>query len=110
MHNFLTQRGNHLRPPAAIAASASGAVVRELADYTTISEGTPVGIYARSGSLRQAEYGEETPADFSGHADARADVRVRDLFVIGDDVYEVRFIGGRGTYLLSFDAARVTLS
>jgi hypothetical protein len=109
MHQFLTQRAEHLRPPATITATASGAVTRARADYTTVAEDVPAGIYTRSASLRQAEYGEETPADFTGFVDAQADIRVRDLLVIDSDVYEVRSIGNRGTFLVAFDAARVVV-
>jgi hypothetical protein len=110
MHHFLTQRADHLRPPAAISASSSGEVTRARASYTTVASTVPVQVYPRSGQLRQGEYGEETPAEFSGFTDTKRDVRVGDLFVIGSDTYEVRFIGIRGTYLVGFDAARVVVN
>lgn len=109
MHELLTQRATHLRPPAAISATASGDVTVARAAYTQVATNVPVRIGAKSGFLRQGEYGQTAVGDYIGHADAKRDIRVRDVFEIGSDRYEVRFIGNRSYFTQSFDLSRVVL-
>lgn len=109
MHQFLTLRATHLRPPS-ITASASGEVNPERADFTTVATDVPLAIAAKSGFLRQGEYGQNAPADFTGYCDHKRTVIEGDVFVVSDVCYRVMFLGTPGGYLRSFDLSRITLN
>jgi hypothetical protein len=108
-HDFLTQRATHLRPPAAISPSTSGEVTTARSAYTTVASAVPLRLGAKSAFLKQGEYGQDRPADYIGHTDGKRDVRVRDVFEIGSEQYEVRGLGNVGGFLRSFDLAKVIL-
>lgn len=110
MNELLTQRATHLRPPGTISATASGEVTLKRSDYTQVATNVAIRIGAKSGLLRQGEFGQTAPANYIGHADAKKDIRVRDVFEIGADRYEVQFIGNRGYFTQSFDLSTVVLS
>lgn len=108
MHQFLTQRATHLRPPA-IAASSSGEVNPALADFATIGTDVPVAITPKSGFLRQGEYGQSAPAEFYGYCDHKRAVLEGDVLVVSEVCYRVTFLGNAGGYLRAFDLSRVVL-
>lgn len=109
MHSFLTQRAVHVRPPAG-SPTTSGEVTTARSAYSTVTASVPIRIGAKSAFLRQGEEGLTKPADFIGHADKNCDVRVRDVFELGAERYEVQALGNVGTFLRSFDLARVVLT
>jgi hypothetical protein len=108
-HDFLIQRATHLRPPSTITATASGEVTTARSAYSQVATAVPLRIGVKSAFLKQGEYGQQNPADYIGHTDGKRDVRVRDVFEIGSDRYEVRGLGNVGGFLRSFDLAKVIL-
>ena len=109
MHELLTQRATHLRPPS-ISATASGDVTLTRANYTSVATNVAIRIGSKSGFIRQGEFGQTAIGEYIGHADAKKDIRVRDVFEIGSDRWEVKFLGNRGYFTQSFDLARLVLS
>jgi hypothetical protein len=109
MHDMLTQRATHLRPPVSATPTESGATELSRADYAVLGTNVPFRLGMNGGLLRSSEFGDVAQATCTGSTDAKRDVKERDVFEVGPHAYLVTFVGNRGYYLMQFALARVVL-
>lgn len=109
-HRILKLRATHLRPPSTITASDTGEVTLTRADYAVVATNVPYWRAAGSASLRRAEFGLVTQSDFASFVDRAHDVRVSDVFEVGDDLDQVQSLGNVGPYLRVFGTSRIILA
>lgn len=110
MDRILRLRAAQLRRPTAIPARTTSTVHLRRSDYNTHATDVPFWKAPKSGFIRQGEYGSTLPADYVGFVRPTHDVKIQDLFVVGDETLEVTFVGNIGVHVRVFDLARVVLA
>jgi hypothetical protein len=106
----LRLRARQLRRPTVIPERTTSTVHLKRNDYDEVATDVPFWKAPKSGFIRQGEYGTELPSNDVGFTRPDREVRVQDLFEVGDDTYEVMFLGNIGVHVRAFDIAKVVLA
>lgn len=110
MDRVLRLRARQLRRPTVIPDRTTSTVHLRRSDYNEVATDVPFWKAPKSGFLRQGEYGTTLPSEFVGFVRPLHDVHVQDLFEVGDEIFEVTFVGNVGVHVRVFDIGKVVLT